>query len=385
MPVPTSFPSNLCELPLLVIAAQVASAHISKDCFLHDEVSMLQVGSWLSKSSDITVEEQLDDIDRITHEQGWWSWQEPANTTWSMPQPKVWSDSQCGNLENQAAPLSECQELCEQSPQCNAINYDLSTYACVLRACPEPVPVPTWNQPGWNGYNLQPANMPNTSSVGASEEEAEIAAESETNTSNSSVNVTASETASEIAAENEIAANVSNTSNTSQVLFTSNCSSASFKDSWSGWYTNGSTTAIGDGKRGAYDSAALTGINFTDSSGRFAAYNLTPAFRGKTLLQIVTGCMKNDTSNTGSSLWSSGHCTNVGSVQNSSGLTTVSPLRIGVGDGQADALDWGLFMPVSGNAQGDFEGNHVWAFGSEAVANTGCEGMVMTIYGINER
>jgi len=47
------------------------------------------------------------------------------------------------------------------------------------------------------------------------------------------------------------------------------------------------------------------------------------------------------------------------------GIPDVSPvLRISVGDGKADLFDWALFMLPTGNADGDFQSNDAYAFGS---------------------
>ena len=74
-------------------------------------------------------------------------------------------------------------------------------------------------------------------------------------------------------------------------------------------------------------------------------YRLNAGFAGRTLLSIVQGCMKTYRSNTGTSQWKAGHCTNVGTLVRSSlgiffsatGTVDVSKqLRIGVGDGAKD-------------------------------------------------
>ena len=53
-----------------------------------------------------------------------------------------------------------------------------------------------------------------------------------------------------------------------------------------------------------------------------------------------------------------------------------SVLRIGVGDGGSDSYDWALLMPLSGNANGDYNGANVWAFGGEDETNNGYRGTV---------
>ena len=85
--------------------------------------------------------------------------------------------------------------------------------------------------------------------------------------------------------------------------------------------------------------------------------------------------------NTGSSTWTAGLCSNVGTRTSSSGsfgsFSLSSALRIGVGDGQSgQSYDWALLVPLSGNGAGDYEGNKVWAFGGEGKSNNGHAGTV---------
>ena len=58
------------------------------------------------------------------------------------------------------------------------------------------------------------------------------------------------------------------------------------------------------------------------------------------------------------------------------GASLSSVLRIGVGDGARDSLDWALLMPLNGNANGDYNGNNAWAFGGEGETNNGYSGTV---------
>ena len=91
--------------------------------------------------------------------------------------------------------------------------------------------------------------------------------------------------------------------------------------------------------------------------------------------------MGSDRSNDdGSSAWDNGHCTNVGTLTSSSGVSGAQSLRIGVGGGGADDADWALLMPSSGNGGGDYEGRSIWAFGGEGATNNGHSGTV-TIFG----
>ena len=109
------------------------------------------------------------------------------------------------------------------------------------------------------------------------------------------------------------------------------------------------------------------------------SYAVTSAYRGKTLLAIVQGCMGGHRSQSSSeSRWRNGFCT-IGTQTAVSGLSGTGNLRIGVGDsasGSSDSGDWALFMPLSGNGRGDYSGSSIWAFGSEMRANTGYNGAV---------
>ena len=137
----------------------------------------------------------------------------------------------------------------------------------------------------------------------------------------------------------------------------------------------------GDGKRSAYDTDTIVALRFQDAAGSYAEYALTSPYSGRTLLSIVQGCMGSLRSNTGGTAWANGQCTNVGTLVSSSGVTGAAALRIGVGDGGADTADWALFMPVSGNGNGDFNGAKIWCFGCAGKANNGFTGSVY-IYAI---
>ena len=154
-----------------------------------------------------------------------------------------------------------------------------------------------------------------------------------------------------------------------RVLFQASGSSSSFKNTWTGWYSAGSTVSSGSGKRAAYDTLPVSSLRLSDSSGRFVEYKLNDGYAGRTLLSIVKGCMGSSRQNTGSSAWNAGLCSNVGTRTSSSGsfgsFSLSEVLRIGVGDGGSDNPDWALLMPLSGNANGDYNGANVWAFGGE--------------------
>jgi hypothetical protein len=209
----------------------------------------------------------------------------------------------------------------------------------------------------------------------------------------------------------------------SHILFQANGNEKTFLSSYAGYYSSSSiyTVTRGSGKRAAYNTMQLERLRFEDAKGQYIEYTLSGSYRGKTLLQIVTSCMGNGhskSSNSKSSAWTNGHCT-IGSVHThstcsssssrrrsyysrrrcytrrrsyyrrrtcytpppppppcycSSHCGTPRPLRIGVGDGQADSGDWALFMPFSGNAGGDFDGSNIWDFGGEAEFNNGYSG-----------
>lgn len=156
-----------------------------------------------------------------------------------------------------------------------------------------------------------------------------------------------------------------------QLLFTGKGTSSTYQNTWSGWYTRGSTVGSGDGKRGEYDTLKLGSIKFSDSSGKFAEYSLSSSYKGKSLRDIVVGCgLSSSSRNTRTGKWKTGHCS-IGTLTSSSGLSNLnSVLRVGVGDDQLDALDWCVFMLKKGNGGGNFLGNrhhvdHSFSFGSE--------------------
>ena len=125
----------------------------------------------------------------------------------------------------------------------------------------------------------------------------------------------------------------------------------------------------------------LYNLRLSDNSSRFVEYKLNDGYAGRTLLSIVQGCMGSNRTNTGRSAWTAGLCSNVGTRTSSSSgyfgsFSLSSVLRIGVGDGQGNSEDWALLMPLSGNANGDYKGNKVWAFGGKNETNNGYSGTV---------
>ena len=161
------------------------------------------------------------------------------------------------------------------------------------------------------------------------------------------------------------------------ILFQATGSTATYLNQWTYWYTSGSTVSSGYGKRDAFDATPITEVMFEDAAGKYVQYTLTSSYTGRTLLDIVQSCVgTTPTSNTGSTTWGSGHCTNVGTLTGQSGFTTATSLRIGVGDGSVDGPDWALFMVLSGNGGGDFIGTSTWAVGGEGKTNNGYTGVV---------
>ena len=164
-------------------------------------------------------------------------------------------------------------------------------------------------------------------------------------------------------------------------LFESAGSVTTYQNTWAGWYSASTsyTSSSGSGKLASYNTAALSSLTLKDARGYFVSYAVTSAYRGKTLLAIVQGCMGGHRSQSSSeSRWRNGFCT-IGTQTAVSGLSGTGNLRIGVGDsasGSSDSGDWALFMPLSGNGRGDYSGNSIWAFGSEMRANTGYNGAV---------
>ena len=72
---------------------------------------------------------------------------------WNGPTSKIWSDSQCQNLENLEYDVTKCKQSCEAKNLCTAFNYNPNG-GCSLRACSLPVPDPTWALGNYRGYYL---------------------------------------------------------------------------------------------------------------------------------------------------------------------------------------------------------------------------------------
>jgi len=175
-----------------------------------------------------------------------------------------------------------------------------------------------------------------------------------------------------------------------QVLFQSRGTISSYRNEWLGWYISGNTVDTGEGKRDAYDSFSLTGLRFEDDDGSFIQYELNVPYRGKTLLKIVQGCLGENPQlrrQPGSPIWNKGVCHDVGFIDGYAGVgwsvdVDVKPenLRIGVGGASSSDLnDYVLFMPVTGNGQGSFKKQKVWAFGADGRVNFGHDSTVKII------
>jgi len=176
----------------------------------------------------------------------------------------------------------------------------------------------------------------------------------------------------------------------SLLLFTSPGYSNTYKNTWPGWYHAGLFAMEGhspmlagyNGKRKAYDTAALAAVRFSDSSGAFAEYDLMAPYLNRSLLQIVQQCMGDDRSNTGSLAWSVGHCSSVGRLASAAGIPNVAPrLRIGVGDDPADRFSWALFALQWGTTDSSPVPGDAYAVGCAARTNPGYVGQVY-IHGI---
>ena len=175
-----------------------------------------------------------------------------------------------------------------------------------------------------------------------------------------------------------------------EVMFEGLGASGIYQNKWDGWYSSDArfTAPAGDhGKSSAYNTLLVHSVRFEDDSGTFVTYDLAPAYAGRSMLDIARQCLpqgissRNDNSNT----WRNGHCADVGSMaaSNEGSMNTqhgqFASLRIGVGDGQTNPDDWALFMPLSGNGAGDYDGKDIWAFGGEVETNNGFAGLVRMV------
>jgi hypothetical protein len=165
------------------------------------------------------------------------------------------------------------------------------------------------------------------------------------------------------------------------LLFQGSGNNATYQNTWQFWRQTGSTVSSGSGKRTAYDTLPLVGLQFEDAGGTFATYALNAGYTNRTLQSIVSGCISN-TVNDGGTQWTAGLCVNVANAIECVGISCTD-LRLGVGDGTPSGSDWGLFMLIAGNGDGDFSGSSTYSFGSEYRLNNAYTGQC-TIYGIVE-
>merc|ERR1711909_210340 len=60
------------------------------------------------------------------------------------PFDEIWSDSQCKNIGRGIKDLEVCKAACRGKTGCTAVNFCTKGNDCVLRACKDPIPAPTW-------------------------------------------------------------------------------------------------------------------------------------------------------------------------------------------------------------------------------------------------
>ena len=84
----------------------------------------------------------------------------------SGPYNNIWGNDECRHLRNHpGSTISECKELCKQTKDCTAINYNEESADCVLRACGLPVPKPQWNYPPYHGYVIDTGTLTSISTL----------------------------------------------------------------------------------------------------------------------------------------------------------------------------------------------------------------------------
>ncbi|CAL4103410.1 unnamed protein product, partial [Meganyctiphanes norvegica] len=72
---------------------------------------------------------------------------------WVGPLEGIWNDTTCPNIGGSSfSTVKLCQDACEATPDCSAINYNDGIVYCVLRNCGMPVPPTSGTLTGWNGY-----------------------------------------------------------------------------------------------------------------------------------------------------------------------------------------------------------------------------------------
>lgn len=167
------------------------------------------------------------------------------------------------------------------------------------------------------------------------------------------------------------------------LLFSGQGGDETFQNRWSGWYTPGNTVNSGYGKRPAYDTFPLHKIRITDSNGTDLIWELSPQYKGQTMVSIIGSILPNGVNsiNDGSTTWNNGHA-NIGQlIQNVSNKSYVNNnLRIGVGDGSSDGIDWAVFMPMIGNCDSDMSGSNCYNLGGEYYTSNSRVGTI-NLYG----
>ena len=141
-----------------------------------------------------------------------------------------------------------------------------------------------------------------------------------------------------------------------------------YSNSWKFWYQQGGATRSGNGKRSAYDAVVFRRVSFVVTFASGAVSTATAVFpHARTMREHVTSLGLNAlSSNTNTRVWSKGHA-RVAWTAYGPGFDPAG-LRIGLGDGSADARDWALFMLQAGNNIQDFLGKSVLNLGGETLA-----------------
>ena len=70
---------------------------------------------------------------------------------------KIWSDEQCRPvLASLVESASNCWDICKETTECTAVNYNLEHGNCVLRHCENPVPAPEGSFSPYIGISALP-------------------------------------------------------------------------------------------------------------------------------------------------------------------------------------------------------------------------------------
>ena len=83
---------------------------------------------------------------------------------WVGPYDRVWNDDCCSEIFRKSwIYVTECKAVCEETPTCTAINWDVIDGNCSVLACSVPVPPPTSNLESYVGYYISPILKTKTS------------------------------------------------------------------------------------------------------------------------------------------------------------------------------------------------------------------------------